>query len=170
MRDWEVLVTFSQLCYNKISYHFPIVINKFGECFSCCLYHINLQNKWGNLKFIGCFQANGRAAYMLALSSLCSKYISDDTIYREIVSPLSPLLSVVELKTSRIPMTQIISHLPQLCLGEFKIGWDRLQMEEENNKGRKKITLQTVASEQHLYPLSNTLTRSGSGSLCSIMA
>lgn len=59
---------------------------------------------------------------MLALSSLCSKYISDDTIYREIVLPLSPLLSVVEIKTSRIPMSQIISHLPQLCLGEFKIG------------------------------------------------
>lgn len=89
--DWDVLVTFSHLCYYKISCHFSI----------------------------GCFQANG-SVYVGLIIIVYQVDLKRYCIQRHFFSPLSPFLSVGEFKTTRIPMSQIIFYLPQLCLGEFK--------------------------------------------------
>lgn len=50
-----------------------------------------------------------------------------NTVYREILAPLA-LVVRVQFFTGQITMSQIISLYTQLCLGEFKTRWNRLQV------------------------------------------
>lgn len=85
-----------------------------------------------------CYMFHAVMNYSTWSNMILKYYCIQGNIHPVLFSPLSPSLPASKFKTERIPMSQTIFPYSQLCMGEFKMGQNRSQVEKgENNTGQK---------------------------------